>query len=144
MFHLAPFCQTQGMMTSKHLPGGCETEFFKRFVSAGKTMRVVYTFAHVRRACHGKRRWRARTPRPSGLSYASCVREASWSAARQRRFGPETGVVAQPEEFCLTPLPGTIPLMNHFKSVSENSEPARRPRDGAFACSETDIAARSH
>jgi hypothetical protein len=36
---------------------------------------------------HGKRRWRARTPRPAGASVAPGEREASWSAERQFRFG---------------------------------------------------------
>jgi len=36
---------------------------------------------------HGKRRWRARTPRPVGASVAPGEREASWSAERQFRFG---------------------------------------------------------
>jgi hypothetical protein len=35
----------------------------------------------------GKRRWRARTPRPVGTSVAHGEREASWSAERQFRFG---------------------------------------------------------
>ena len=51
------------------------------------------------RARAGKRRWRARTPRPGGHSAASRAREASWSAEGQFRFGPETGIVALSEEF---------------------------------------------
>jgi hypothetical protein len=50
-----------------------------------------------------KRRWRARTPRPVGISDAPCEREASWSAARQFRFGRQTAAFDQFEEFCLTP-----------------------------------------
>ena len=43
------------------------------------------------------------TPKPVGAMGACLEREASRSAARQRRFVPQTGAVAQPEEFCLTP-----------------------------------------
>jgi MoxR-like ATPase len=49
-----------------------------------------------------KRRWRARTPRPVGISVERPEREASWSAERQFRFGLDTGVVAQFEEICRT------------------------------------------
>jgi hypothetical protein len=48
--------------------GGCETKFFKRFVSVRKTIRVVYEFVYKRMACRRKRRCRARTPRLGGLS----------------------------------------------------------------------------
>jgi hypothetical protein len=51
----------------------------------------------------GKRRWRARTPRPVGTSVAPGECEASWSAERQFRFGRETGGFAQFEEFCPAP-----------------------------------------
>jgi len=51
----------------------------------------------------GKRRWRARTPRPGGTSDAPPEREASWSAERQFRFGRQTGAFDQFAEFCLTP-----------------------------------------
>jgi hypothetical protein len=55
---------------------GCESKFFKRFISAWKTMN----------------------------SYLNAGRTAeSGAGARPRRFVPQTGVVAQPEEFCLTP-----------------------------------------
>ena len=52
----------------------------------------------------GKRRCRARTPRPVGTSAVCPEREASWSAERQFRFGPGTGIFAPWEAFCLTPL----------------------------------------
>jgi hypothetical protein len=50
-----------------------------------------------------KRRWRARTPRPVGISDAPCEREASWSAERQFRLGRQTAAFDQFEGFCLTP-----------------------------------------
>jgi hypothetical protein len=57
----------------------------------------------------GKRRWRARTPKPGGTSDAPREREASWSAERQFRFGRQTGAFDQFGEFCLTPLfPGRM------------------------------------
>ena len=55
------------------------------------------------RARAGKRRCRARTPRPVGTPAIRPEREASWSAERQFRFGLDTGVVAQFEECCFTP-----------------------------------------
>ena len=50
----------------------------------------------------GKRRWRARTPKPVGISFARLEREASWSAERKLRFGHPAGVAAQLEELCLS------------------------------------------
>jgi hypothetical protein len=54
----------------------------------------------------GKRRWRARTPKPFGASLAPIEREASWSAEHQFRFGSEAvlanrqGEVAKREVIC--------------------------------------------
>ena len=48
----------------------------------------------------GKRRWRARTPRPVGALVAHGKREASWSAERQFRFGHETGALAGKARRC--------------------------------------------
>ena len=47
----------------------------------------------------GKRRWRARAPRPCGASDALREREASWSAERQFRFGCRTCAFDQLEKF---------------------------------------------
>jgi len=47
-----------------------------------------------------KRRWRARTPRPVGISDAPCEREASWSAERQFRLGRQTAAFDEFAEFC--------------------------------------------
>jgi len=44
----------------------------------------------------------ARVPRPVGAPAAFFEREASWSAERQFRHGPATGVIAEFDEFCLT------------------------------------------
>jgi hypothetical protein len=64
---------------------------------------MVYRFLDNTAGAVGKRRWRACTPRPVGTWDAPCEREASWSAERQFRFGRQTGVFDQFEEFCLTP-----------------------------------------
>jgi len=60
------------------------------------------------RARAGKRRCRARTPRPVGTSAVCPEREASWSAERQFRFGPATGMAAPLEEFCPTLLSSLV------------------------------------
>jgi hypothetical protein len=56
-----------------------------------------------RRAQAGKRRCRARTPKPGGRVAAFMGAKRLGVRARQRRFGPETGKVARIEEFFLTP-----------------------------------------
>jgi len=61
----------------------------------------------------GKRRWRARTPRPGGTSDARREREASWSAERQFRFGRQTGALDQFGGFCLN----THPIVSRKQAI---------------------------
>jgi len=72
-------------------PSGCETPFFNAMQMADASGKAALA------------RTLSKTWRFFGGGGA---REASWSAARQRRFGPETGFTAI-EEFCLT-TPGSI------------------------------------
>jgi len=69
-------------------------------------MRVVSIFLDKRRADSEKRLW---------LVWVNAQRLGV--RARQRRFGPETGVVAQPEEFCLTHKLETILRWRAFQSI---------------------------
>jgi len=65
-----------------------------------------------------------KSPRPVGTSAVRPEREASWSAERQFRFGLDTGVVAQFEEFCPAPNAKSLPnrdLKNDMKSARVES-----------------------
>ena len=73
---------------------------------------IVYRFLDIAAGAGGTAalaRARSKTCRTRGGSLA---REASWSAEREFRFGPQTTVVALLEEFCLTrdKLPLSAPI----------------------------------
>ena len=120
-------------------PPGCETKLFKRFVSAGQTMRVPYTLISKRWVPRGKRRWRARTPRR--FAHTGSLRKAArpWSARAPAPLSPARPAFGSewiydshglpcgdkpPEELCLTPanvlrakmLLQSLPGMLHFIS----------------------------
>jgi hypothetical protein len=58
-----------------------------RVSAAERPPRQVCGFVDTAGAPSGKRRWRARTPRPDGVSAARLGREAFWSAERRFHFG---------------------------------------------------------
>jgi len=56
----------RGPCRGPHVLCGCGTEFFELFAFVRKKARMVDRFQIERRGPVGKRRWRARTPRPAG------------------------------------------------------------------------------
>jgi len=78
---------------------GCESKFFKRFISAWKTMDSYLNAGRAEESGAGAR---ALQDLADFRKLPVCAKRLG-VRARQRRFVPQTGVVAQPEEFCLTP-----------------------------------------